>query len=93
MDDFETVDFLTDRHGVDVQPEDERNITDLYISSPSLPIAMRLTNRLTDQIEFANVILLNKTDIMPAETVDRIETIVKTLNPYKSSSRCSESSD
>jgi hypothetical protein len=29
MDDFETVDFLTDRHGVDVQPEDERNITDL----------------------------------------------------------------
>jgi G3E family GTPase len=36
---------------------------------------------LTDQIEFANVILLNKTDIMPAETVDKIETIVKTLNP------------
>jgi hypothetical protein len=31
MDDFETVDFLTDRHGVDVQPEDERNITDLYV--------------------------------------------------------------
>lgn len=35
MDDFETVDFLTDRHGVDVQPEDERNITDLYVSYPS----------------------------------------------------------
>jgi hypothetical protein len=32
MDDFETVDFLTDRHGVDVQPEDEKNITDLYVS-------------------------------------------------------------
>jgi G3E family GTPase len=47
----------------------------------SLLVAVRLTNRLTDQIEFANVILLNKTDIMPAETVDRIETIVKTLNP------------
>jgi G3E family GTPase len=46
-----------------------------------LLVAARLTNRLTDQIEFANVILLNKTDIMPAETVDRIETIVKTLNP------------
>jgi hypothetical protein len=38
MDDFETVDFLTDRHGVDVQPEDERNITDLYVSS-SIPNA------------------------------------------------------
>jgi hypothetical protein len=35
MDDFETVDFLTDRHGVDVQPEDERNITDLYVPFPS----------------------------------------------------------
>lgn len=29
LDDFDTVDFLTDRHGVDVSPEDERNITDL----------------------------------------------------------------
>lgn len=47
-------------------------------------IKIRLMSRLTDQIEFANVILLNKTDIMPAETVDRIETIVKTLNPYVS---------
>lgn len=31
MDDFDTVDFLTDRHGVDVAPEDERNITDLCV--------------------------------------------------------------
>ena len=37
---------------------------------------------LTDQIEFANVILLNKTDMMPAATVDSIERVVKTLNPY-----------
>ena len=29
MDDFDTTDFLTDRHGKDVAPEDERNITDL----------------------------------------------------------------
>lgn len=40
------------------------------------------SSRLTDQIEFANVILLNKTDMMPAETVDSIERVVKTLNPY-----------
>jgi G3E family GTPase len=49
--------------------------------SLSLLIEIRLMGRLTDQIEFANVILLNKTDIMPAETIDRIETIVTTLNP------------
>ena len=29
MDDFDTTDFLTDRHGKEVAPEDERNITDL----------------------------------------------------------------
>lgn len=29
LQDFDTVDFLTDRHGLDVAPEDERNITDL----------------------------------------------------------------
>lgn len=29
MDDFDTTDFLTDRHGKEVDPEDERNITDL----------------------------------------------------------------
>lgn len=41
-----------------------------------------LIGSLTDQIEFANVILLNKTDMMPAATVDSIERVVKTLNPY-----------
>lgn len=30
LDDFDTIDFLTDRHGIDaVGPEDERNVTDL----------------------------------------------------------------
>lgn len=29
LDDFDTTDFLTDRHGKEVAPEDERNITDL----------------------------------------------------------------
>ena len=41
-----------------------------------------LTDSLTDQIEFANVILLNKTDMMTTKQVDRIEQLVKTLNPW-----------
>lgn len=36
---------------------------------------------LTDQIEFANVILLNKTDMMTRKQVDNVENLVKTLNP------------
>ncbi|WVR07615.1 hypothetical protein IAU60_004657 [Kwoniella sp. DSM 27419] len=65
MGDFDTTDFLTDRHGKEVDPEDERNITDL----------------LTDQIEFANVILLNKVDLVRPDQVARVEGLVKTLNP------------
>jgi hypothetical protein len=32
MGDFDTTDFLTDRLGEEVDPQDERNITDLYVS-------------------------------------------------------------
>jgi G3E family GTPase len=35
-----------------------------------------------DQIEFANVVLLNKTDAVTKDVVDKVEGIVKTLNPY-----------
>jgi G3E family GTPase len=39
------------------------------------------SDSLTDQIEFANVILLNKTDIVSVEQLGRIENLVRTLNP------------
>lgn len=43
---------------------------------------------LIDQIEFANVILLNKVDAVPKAQVERAEKIVKTLNPYVSCQSC-----
>merc|ERR1719411_2409287 len=36
---------------------------------------------LIDQIEFANVILLNKTDLVSAEQLNRVYGVVKKLNP------------
>jgi G3E family GTPase len=40
-----------------------------------------LAHLLTDQIEFANVILINKTDAVDAEQLDEIRGIVRALNP------------
>lgn len=49
----------------DVEAQDERNITDLMV----------------DQIEFSNVILVNKCDMVTKDTCTRIEQILKKLNP------------
>ena len=40
-----------------------------------------IVNLLTDQIEFANVIILNKTDLVSAETLGVLRAAIKKLNP------------
>ena len=48
-----------------VSEEDDRNIVDLLV----------------DQIEFANVIIINKTDLVSPYDVEQVERIVRRLNP------------
>jgi G3E family GTPase len=63
---FDTAEFLQDRFGKEEVPdEDQRTISDLF----------------ADQIEFANVIIVNKVDRADADTLGRVRTYVKTLNP------------
>ena len=63
---FDTAEFLQDRFGKEEVPEeDQRTISDLF----------------ADQIEFANVILVNKVDRVDANTLGRVKAYVKTLNP------------
>lgn len=40
-----------------------------------------IVNLLTDQVEFANIILLNKTDLVPPETVALLKALLHKLNP------------
>lgn len=40
-----------------------------------------IVNLLTDQIEFANVIILNKTDLIPVDILGVLEAAIKKLNP------------
>ena len=74
---FKWVELAVDRFGEDSVPaEDERSIVDLLV----------------DQIEFANVLILNKLDVLSSssssmkdeggeEEVKKIENIIKRLNP------------
>lgn len=62
--DFSTTDLLADRRK-DVTPEgDERTVSDLMV----------------DQIEFADVIVLNKTDMVSAKALKKTKDLVRALN-------------
>ena len=63
---FETGAFLKDRFAKeDVPEEDERTISNLF----------------ADQLEFANVIIINKVDLVDADVLRRVKGIVRTFNP------------
>lgn len=62
---LETIEFLVDRYGDNNQGELERTITDLLV----------------DQIEFSDVIIINKILTVDKKTLKTIEKIIKTLNP------------
>ncbi len=65
--------FLAECDGMDVltdrglglSDEDERSIVDLLV----------------DQVEFADTIILNKTDLVDADVLERTEALVRALNP------------
>jgi G3E family GTPase len=63
--DFDSHDELPDRQALAADAEDERTIVDL----------------LTDQVEFANVIVLNKTDLVDEHARGRLRGLLTKLNP------------
>ena len=65
LDNFETTEFLVDRWGSSGQNEEDRTICDLMV----------------DQIEFSNVIIVNKTNLIKRKEKKRIHKIIKMLNP------------
>ncbi|MEM9058381.1 MAG: zinc metallochaperone GTPase ZigA, partial [Pseudomonadota bacterium] len=52
--------------GESLGEEDERSVSDLLV----------------DQVEFADVILISKTDLVEADVIDRLTAILKTLNTH-----------
>ncbi|MFT4112465.1 GTP-binding protein [Silvibacterium sp.] len=76
----DSADFLNDFQSVDdladrrlaLGEDDERSISDLLI----------------DQVEFANVLVLNKCDLVTSEELHRLEAILKHLNPVAKQVHC-----
>lgn len=63
---FDTAEFLSDRYGSDeIVPEDERTISDLMV----------------DQIEFADVLIINKIETIDERMRERVRQLLKLLNP------------
>ncbi|MEY3901099.1 MAG: hypothetical protein RL189_405 [Pseudomonadota bacterium] len=57
--------LLLTEAGQALNNEDERNLADL----------------LTDQVEFANVIVINKSDLVSAQELSEVEGLIRSLNP------------
>ncbi|PTU22013.1 hypothetical protein P175DRAFT_0516025 [Aspergillus ochraceoroseus IBT 24754] len=63
---FDTTEFLSDRYGSEeIVPEDERTISDLMV----------------DQIEFADVVIVNKIETVSEDTTAKIRRLIGLLNP------------
>ncbi|KAI4850236.1 cobW-domain-containing protein [Aureobasidium sp. EXF-8845] len=66
FEEFETIQLLHERFQSEVEtPEDQRTVSDLMI----------------DQIEFADVIIINKIDMINDDVLARIRGLLKTMNP------------
>lgn len=65
MKDYNSKEKALDRGELGAEESDERTIVDLLV----------------DQVEIANVLILNKTDLVSAKDLDCLKTILKKLNP------------
>ena len=61
-----------DEVGESLGEEDERSVADLLV----------------EQVEFADVLLINKIDLISESELRRLESILRTLNPMRLSIRC-----
>ncbi|KAL4092610.1 hypothetical protein PRIC1_011602 [Phytophthora ramorum] len=64
--------------------DDPRMLADVEENRSQLPEgdSRTITDLLIDQIEFADIILLNKTDLVPTKDVEAIEKVLRRLNSY-----------
>ncbi|MCA1405962.1 GTP-binding protein [Ensifer sp. IC3342] len=65
----------------DVRAKTELDAVVALVDAKHLPLRLKDSREAEDQIAFADVVLLNKTDLVTAEELERIEATVRVINP------------
>ena len=52
------------------------------VDAKHLPLRMKDSREAEDQIAFADVVLLNKTDLVTPAALDEVEAVIRAVNPY-----------
>ena len=65
----------------DVRAKTELDAVVALVDAKHLPLRLKDSREAEDQIAFADVVVINKTDLVDADEVNRIEAIVRAINP------------
>jgi G3E family GTPase len=65
----------------DVRAKTELDAVVALVDAKHLPLRLKDSREAEDQIAFADVVVINKTDLVSAEDVTRIEEVVRAINP------------
>lgn len=65
----------------DVRAKTELDAVVALVDAKHLPLRLKDSREAEDQIAFADVVLLNKTDLVTPEELERVEATVRVINP------------
>ncbi|WP_275785179.1 CobW family GTP-binding protein [Pararhizobium gei] len=66
----------------DVRAKTELDAVVALVDAKHLPLRLKDSREAEDQIAFADVVLLNKTDLVTPEELAKVEATVRVINPY-----------